>query len=74
MTSKRPPNASGKSKVWQELTLRTEGPRKGTYRVAGLKGALKETEEYPVGFAAAVAQRVAEHLRKLQLAIYSGRI
>ncbi len=74
MTSKRPPNASGKSKVWQELTLRTEGPRKGTYRVAGLKGALKETEVYPVGFAAAVAQRVAEHLRKLQLAIYYGRI
>ena len=39
-----------------------------------MKGALKETEVYPVGFAAAVAQRVAEHLRKLQLAIYPGRI
>lgn len=60
------PNLSGLGVIYRRLTLRKSGPRKGTWRVCGVKKALKRTQVYPRAFAAEVAKRVGDHFDRLQ--------
>ena len=71
LVSQRPVQ-TGQGTAWKTLTKRLDGPRVGTFRVCGVKHALKTTEMYPERFCAEVAVRFAAHILRVQELIYCG--